>query len=124
LNSIVRITAPADRFGGRLKYEFGNELQNLFGFQDSYVIKNVTFNPSVLFRYRLTAHDKSNDQEVPNTSGQWLHVVPGIDFLLDTNWSVGVSGEIPLYRNLDGTQLTTSYKLKFTIDYQFPFKEK
>lgn len=122
--STFRLTAPADRFGGQLRYEFGNEWQNLFGFRDSYVLKAFILNPSLLMRYRITGMDESNGQLVANTSGQWLHLVPGIDFLLSPNWSIGMSSEIPIYRNLDGTQLTTSYRFKLTLDYTLNFQPR
>ncbi len=120
----IRLTSPADRFGGQLRYEFGNEWQNIFGFKDSYALKSFILNPSLLMRYRVTGMDESNGQMVANTSGHWLHLVPGVDFLLSPLWSIGLSGEIPIYRNLDGTQLTTSYRLKLTLDYTLRYNNK
>lgn len=117
--STLRLTTPSERFNGQLLYEFGNEFQTLFGFKDSYFVKKWNLNPSLMLRYRITQFDKTNNIETPNTGGQWLHLVPELDFDISPAFGLGISGEIPLYRNLTGTQLTTSYILKFTIDYRF-----
>jgi hypothetical protein len=117
--STLRLTTPSERFNGQLLYEFGDEFQILTGFKDSYFVKKWIIDPALMLRYRITNFDKTNDIETPNTGGQWLHLVPSIDFDITTEFGLGVSGEIPLYRNLKGTQLTTSYILKVTLDYRF-----
>lgn len=122
--STFRLTAPGNRFNGLQRYEFGDELQNLGGFQYSVSLKKLILNPSLLFRYRVTGNDFTDGQAVANTSGHWLHFVPGVDVVISPQMSLGVSGEIPLYRNLEGTQLTTSYRFRVTLDYQIAFKQK
>ena len=72
-----------------------------------------------MLRYRITQFDKINNVESLITGGQWVHLVPEIDFDVSPEFGFGISGEIPLYRNLNGTQLTTSYILKVTLDYRF-----
>ena len=117
--STFRLTTAAERFNGQQLYEFGDEFQILTGFKDSYFLKKWIIDPSILLRYRITGFDKTNNIETPNTSGQWLHLVPEIDFDVTPSFGFAISGEIPLYRNLEGIQLTTSYILKLTFDYRF-----
>ena len=117
--STIRLTTAAERFNGQQLYEFGDEFQILSGFKDSYFAKKWMINPSLMLRYRITQFDKTNNIETPNTGGQWLHLVPEVDFDISPIFGFGISGEIPLFRNLEGTQLTTSYILKVTLDYRF-----
>ncbi len=117
--STLRLTTAAQRYNGLQLYEFGNEFQTLFGFKDSYFAKKWIINPSLMLRYRITQFDKINNVESLITGGQWVHLVPEIDFDVSPEFGFGISGEVPLYRNLHGTQLTTSYILKFTLNYRF-----
>lgn len=126
-----RLTNDALRFGGAQRYEFGDELQLLMGVTDSYVIGKGIFDPSLLIRYRHTGVDQSRLEggnpdwfDTPNTSGNWLHLVPGIDWHLNTNIKLGISSEIPIYRNLNGTQLTTTFIFRTSISYNLSFAKK
>lgn len=112
-----RLTSPADRFNGRQEYEFGNELQLITGLADTYFVGLWVVDPSLLFRYRHTAVDRVNGVKSANTGGHWLHLMPGIDVHVGQNWSIGITGEIPLYRNLKGTQLTTSGRMRVNLRY-------
>ncbi len=112
-----RLTSPASRFNGAQEYEFGNEFQLITGFADSYFIGLWVVDPSILFRYRSTAIDKVNGVNSANTGGNWLHLMPGIDIHLNQNLGVGITGEIPLYRDLRGTQLTTSSRIRINLRY-------
>ena len=112
-----RLTSPADRYNGGQEYEFGNELQLITGLADSYFVGLWVVDPSLLFRYRQTAVDKVNNVKSANTGGSWLHLMPGIDIHVGQNWSIGLTGEIPLYRSLKGTQLTTSSRIRLNLRY-------
>ncbi len=55
--------------------------------------------------------------EVPNTSGNWFYIVPGINGKLSDRFTARLSGQLPVYRNLSGTQLTTTYTASLGIIY-------
>ncbi len=61
--------------------------------------------------------DNRNNWEIPNTSGKWVYAIPGINLSVSDTFSVRLSGKIPLYRNLDGTQLTTRFTTSLTFYY-------
>lgn len=117
ISATYRLTFPDQRFGGLQKYEFGDEFQVLFGLSDQ--IWAPYLSPSLFLRYRHTQKDKTFDAATPNTGGHWLHLVPGMEININPQFSFNLSGEIPLYRYLTGTQLTTTYRLKLGINYAF-----
>ena len=72
-----------------------------------------------MLRYRRTAVDRTDGITTPNTGGQWVHLVPGMQYQLSTTTGLNISGEIPVYRQLTGVQLTTSYRLNVGFSYRF-----
>ncbi|MFK7904342.1 MAG: hypothetical protein AB8B69_04415, partial [Chitinophagales bacterium] len=117
----LRLTGSNDRFNGLQKYEFGDEFQLFFGFSDRYVVGKLLIDPLLMFRYRWVAPDKAFDNEIPSTGGNWIYFVPGVNIGFNPNFSLRLSGDIPLYRKLVGTQLTTSYKATAALFYNLPF---
>jgi len=43
--------------------------------------------------------------------------VPGLNLNIYENLGIRGEGELPLYRKLNGTQLTTSYTISFSLFY-------
>ena len=99
-----------------LEYRFGNEFVGSFGV--NYRINNH-LNLSNQIRYRHTAPDKFLKLDIPNTGGKWLYYVPGINVPLGKSLTFRSAVEIPIYRNLKGVQLTTTYALSFSVFYAF-----
>lgn len=95
-------------------YRFGNE--SILSISTSYRTDRF-FDLSLSFRYRTTRPDQFNNSNIPNTGGQWFTVIPGVNLKLSKNLSARVTGQIPLYRNLQGTQLTTSYRASLSLFY-------
>jgi hypothetical protein len=114
-----RYTTTADRFEGLQEYQFGNELRLLTGIADRFMLGTVFLDPSVLILYRNTEVDLINGLPSPNTSGNWLHLRPGLQFVLTPEFQIGGFVEFPLWWNLEGTQLTTSLRTRISAQYQF-----
>ncbi len=115
INSSYRLNGTNRRFGDRFEgYSFGNEFIASIGFGYR---TNTPFDFSLSFRYRSTRPDKFNNEDVSNTGGKWFYVIPGINARLGHNLTTRISGSLPLYRNLTGTQLTTTYTSGLTIFY-------
>ncbi len=119
-----RLNTSTGKFTFHDSYRFGNEIQSFTGFSDQIAIGNSIHNPSLQFRFRHTKKDQIEDFFNDNTGGSWLYLVPGWNYNINPNVSLGVSGEIPLYRNLNGLQITTTYRLIFTIGFQFSENEE
>ena len=86
------------------KYAFGNEFNFAFGL--SHAI-GTRFGYSAALRYRTTRADRRFGFEIPNTGGQWLDFIPGIQIAVTDNLNLGV------------LQFTTSYAYSFSVSYSF-----
>ena len=106
-----RITTPAQRFEGDFDYRFGNETMFAVGLQKSFLIKTAGLTPSLFVNFRNTLQDKIDDLHVPGTGGIWLNISPGLSFEPSNIWAINITGELPVYQNLQGTQLTTTYRV-------------
>jgi hypothetical protein len=114
-----RYTTTADRFEGLQEYQFGNELRLLTGIADRFTLGTVFLDPSVLVLYRNTEVDLLDNLPSPNTSGHWVHLRPGMQFVLTPEFQLGGFVEFPLWWSLEGTQLTTSFRTRISAQYQF-----
>lgn len=114
-NASYKINSSYDRFGGNGQaYRFGNELILSAGV--GYRTDTI-FDFSMMFRFRNTSMDVFDEQEVPNTGGSWLYAMPGVNVKFTDHFTGRISSHLPVYRNLQGTQLTTTYSLSFSLFY-------
>ena len=81
---------------------------------------STRFSYSAAIRYRTTQNDRRFGFDVPNTGGEWLEFVPAVGYAITDKFNIGVSGRIPIARNLNGTlQFTTSYAYALSLSYAF-----
>jgi len=103
----------AYRLTGRnsLGYQFGRELTLNSGmtYDSSFP---VDF--SLAFKYRAVAPDSRNGQAIANTGGKWLNLKPAFYMHPVEKFTLKLSGQLPLYREVNGIQLTTSYRISVT----------
>ncbi|MGI9543244.1 MAG: transporter [Cyclobacteriaceae bacterium] len=98
-------------------YRFGNEFQAIAGLSDQLVIGKLLVDPSVSLRYRRAGVDKADKAEVPNTGGEWVFINPNLGFRISERLSYNISGELPLYANITGTQLTPTFRFNTGFYY-------
>ncbi len=96
------------------EYEFGNEFVTNLG--TSYRT-DMPLDFSFQIRYRSVRADQRFEEDIANTGGQWFYLVPGVNLKIAKTLSMRFSGQYPIYRELNGTQLTTSYRLSGSIYY-------
>lgn len=112
-----RMTTVADRLNGTQKYQFGNELLIRGGpYHDLFLFEKLS-KLGLQFGLRNTLADQTNDFDTPNTSGTWFNFIPSFQYYVSKNLNVVLNGEVPLSRNLRGTQLTTSYRIGISFNY-------
>ncbi len=110
-----RITTPAQRFEGDFDYRFGNETIIAIGLQKNLIIKKIGLSPSLYFNFRNTFQDKIEDLQVAGTGGIWINMFLGLSIEPSNYWAINFSGELPVYKNLNGTQLTTTYRINIGV---------
>lgn len=103
-------------------YQFGNELQLAVGLSDRLFWLKSIFDPSLELRYRHVAVDEQNGQVLPSTGGQWLFLTPGISWWLQPTTSLNVSLALPVFADIEGTQLSPTSR--FTIGFFQRFQAK
>ncbi len=105
-------------------YEFGDEIQTNLGYTDQFLLFNTIFNPGLVFKYRKALEDKIDDQEIPNTGGDWIFARPEITIQLTPNISINSRFELPLYSNVEGTQLTPTSRFSAGISFKLNAEKK
>ncbi len=115
VNLSYRFNGTNKRFGSNFSsYKFGNEFISTLGL--SYFTGSIV-DPSLFLRYRNTSSDQFSSGDIPNTGGDWLYIVPGVNINLTDNLTLRATGQIPIYRNLIGTQLTTTFTTSVAFLY-------
>ena len=104
------------------EYKFGNELLGTAGLAYRLVVKKLLLDPNVSLQYRRTEPDEIDGGLFPNTGGQWINVIPGLTWNINSNVQLRASARIPVYRNLTGTQVTTSYRTNVGVWWRIPSK--
>ncbi len=118
LRMIYRQTGTNDNYLEFSTYRFGNEFQVIAGISEQLLAGRHLFDPSLLLRFRSTGPDHLGGAELPNTGGRWLYLVPGLVYHPSPAFHIRLAGEIPVYANLQGIQLTTSFRLTAGIYYR------
>ena len=116
INTSYRLNGSNNRFQDGNAYRFGDEfiLNAGAGYRT-----DTPFDFTLFFRYRNTERDEFADSKVDNTGGDWLYAVPGINIKFLNSFIARLNGQIPLYRKVIGTQLTTTYTTSFSLFYEF-----
>ncbi|MBD3219503.1 MAG: hypothetical protein GF310_14630 [candidate division Zixibacteria bacterium] len=121
-STLFRFNGSNARFGPQNQgYKFGNELIFKSGANWSPL---SLMDYTLALRYRSVRADKFSGVDVPNSGGKWLDLEPGVNFSLSNALRLRASGRIPVYRELEGTQLTTSYTLSLTLFYSILNNER
>jgi hypothetical protein len=112
----------------RTNYKYGNQfnvsliglynLSSLFGESD--FLENLTGS----LEFRANLRDKSSDRQkklIESTGGTVLFVAPHLAFAFAGDWGVNMQFEVPIYKDINGIQLTNKYAFTFGISKRFDF---
>ena len=108
---IFRSTGTNNSYFGDSTYEFGNEFQAFIGFSDQFLLFKTITAPSISFKYRNAKQDKISGFNLDNTAGNWVSIIPNFSINIKSNIVFSTKAELPIYSNVDGTQLTPTYRL-------------
>ncbi len=119
-NLSYKLNGNNKRFGVQFgDYKFGNEFiatNGIIYFADK------IFTPTFFLRIRNTSNDKFSGGNIPNTGGWWFYAVPGLNISLSDNIIVRADSQIPVYRYLNGIQLTTTLTGSLSLIYHINTK--
>lgn len=121
---IYRSTGTNNDYFGDSTYKFGNDFQAFVGFSDQFLLFNTITSPSISFKYRNAQQDKIGGFNLENTGGNWVSVIPNFSINVNKNLVFSSKAELPIYSNVDGTQLTPTYRLTTGILYTIAPKKK
>lgn len=114
-----RATGTNASYQGSSDYKFGNEFQTFIGISDQLLVFKQIFSPSLTLKYRNAVKDKINNISIENTGGNWIFMIPSFMIQINPQLSFSSNIEIPLYSNVQGTQLTPTYRINTGLLYQF-----
>jgi len=124
LRMIYRHTGTNPNYLEFTTYKFGNEFQAIAGISEQLLVGRQIFDPSLLMRFRTAGPDFLGGNQLPNTGGKWVYIVPGLTYHPSPNLHIRLAGEIPVYADLQGIQLTTSFRITAGIYYRLSGKKK
>jgi hypothetical protein len=99
-------------------YKFGNETQVFFSVEDQFLLLDKIFKPSLILKYRTVLKDEINSKQISNTGGQWVFLRPSFSIELLENMKFLSSIELPIYSEVEGVQLTPTYRLSLGVFIQ------
>jgi len=122
-NITYRYTTDAARFEQQQLYKFGNILQASAGLNYRISLNKLSLVPQANVRYRYALADQTDGFPTINTGGHWIYLVGGIELAFNKEFNFIINAEIPVFWQLEGVQLTTSYRLTLGVVYNF-YKQK
>ena len=126
LNTSVRFTyrntGTDNDYLGNSTYKYGDEFQGFLSFSDQFTFLKTLTSPSLTFKYRNTIKDETGGGELDNTGGNWVFIIPNFSINITPNLTFSTKAELPIYSNVDGTQLTPTYRI--TSGILFKIKPK
>ena len=120
---IGRFNGSNQSYLGSETYHFGNSLQLYLGGGDRFNIKNRIISASLSVGYRHALADKINDNQLDNTGGKWVNIIPSIGWSIGPNSLIQLIPEIPVFSKVEGIQLTPSFRVQAGFYHTFRRKK-
>lgn len=115
--AVYRATGTNPDYLNFTSYKFGPEFQFFINYSDQFLVSSTIINPGLSLKYRKTTKDEIGKISLDNTGGEWIMVVPSFDILIKPNLTFQTKFEIPIYSNVDGTQLTPTSRFTAGLFY-------
>ncbi len=119
---VYRQTGTNNTYFGSLHYKFGNEFQSFIGISDQFFMLKTKSFPGISLKYRNVQQDKVGGSDIENTGGDWVSLIPSFGINITPNLIYSTKAELPIFSNVQGTQLTPTYRL--TVGFLFKIKPK
>ncbi len=124
LTSTYRVNGKNKDYLGFTEYQFGRSYQLIFGIGDQLMVGTLPVNLGLSLKFRQSFQDKIQDVDIDNTGGNWLYIIPAIGIPIGQKTLLSIVPEIPLYSYVDGTQLSTSFRIRASLYMTFMTRAK
>lgn len=121
--STYQLNGKNNSYNTTQTYQFGNTLQITSGFNFNF-FASWPIDTFLFGRFRHQPPDLIDDRPFPGSGGVWTSIVPGININISPNLSFRSSVQLPVYRSLEGAQLTTTYRTSLSLFYNFNLKNE
>lgn len=118
-----RYTGTNKNYNDAQHYRFGNEFQFSLGANYN-IVAGLPISLFLFGRYRHQSPDFIDGNVFPSSGGQWVYAIPGVNIQFLNGISMRMSAEWPLFRKVEGTQLTTGYKFTVAVSATIPTQKK
>ena len=118
LTAIHSFKGTNDDYLGSQAYQFGQEFQVAVGISDRLSLGNLIIDPSLNLRYRFQFADVIDGFDLPSTGGQWIFLNPSISYWFNQDLSFEIAATLPLLADIEGTQVTPTYRLRTGVFYR------
>ncbi len=112
-----RLNTLSTSFASHDNYQFGNEFYAITSFADQLVTGSLMHTPSLSINIRYAGKNTIEQFVDPNSGGWWINLRPGWGINLTPKLNLAIIYEVPLHRNLNGFQLTTSYRVIGVVNF-------
>ena len=113
--AIFSLKGKNEEYLGNNLYQFGNELQIIFGLSEKLLLGKQILDMALLARYRTVQNDKFNNGNLPGTGGKWIFIQPNITWWATPSLGISLQIETPLFAEVVNTQLSPTIRTNFGI---------
>lgn len=121
---VTRLNGVNNKYLGAGSYRFGNSIQAYLGYGDQFILGKLLLSPSLQGKYRHVREDRIAGEELLNTGGQWLYLVPGLSWHIHPKLLLNLSPEIPIYSRVNGIQLSPTFRFQAGIYVLMDLKKR
>jgi len=108
---IFRSTGENNEYLNNSSYEFGDETQVFLNFSDQFFLFESNITPILTLKYRNAKRDLIGGSKLENTGGDWVSLIPAFNIDLNSVITFSAKAELPIYSEVDGIQLTPTYRI-------------
>jgi len=115
-NTVNDSFGATDTFNGRM-FGFGDEVITAAVLNYLWVLESGFLSSDVGLKYRHASANIENGVNAPNSGGHWLSLPLGLSLQSNESTTTRIYSEIPLYQQLEGLQITTSFTIGVQVRY-------
>lgn len=116
----AKLNTAGNKFDAHPGYRFGHIFQLYTSFSTRWVMGSFLADAYVGFAYQKRYQDEFDGGfKNENTGGDWINFVLGYNHQFSPKMHAGLSGSVPIFRKVNGLQLTTDKQVNVTFGYVF-----